>query len=702
MRRMLLASSAARFAAGDVYRAQTNPGGSVALSGAPALDGVARGMEQAGASLERIGARQKAVDQNNENAAAAVQFAQVASEIDKAEIDGRDQAAPGGAGHSATIATLADDRISKALGGIKDPRIRSAYEARYADLRGNVFNRAYGWERAAHTDKMVTDAGTSVDTLAAGQANNPDPLGLQVSLDAAGTMWDHMDVSADIREKGKRQAQQQIAYAHAYAMADKDPDAVLGTKDTRSILEPLARYGLSADQIKVVRNAAQVEKNRLEAQQRAALSREEAAVREEVSNLGTRASRGDYSITPEEIQHAAAGVKKFGLEGPAFNLTDISDRVDVEKQYRTATPPQIHADIDALIAKGDKRTTAENLRLRHLQDAEPGIVARFKNNPGGIATAAGDPPPPVDWSNPDPKSVQSRVTWAKALAKSSGLTDVPILQPDELNQFRGIAKQGPAGQLTVAATLQHSLGIADAATAVRQIDPENKDLALMVGLHPRIGELYKRGNEAIQSGTVKLGAGPEDEQAMRDAFAKFARGMPVDMQPALMRASRAIVAGIAAEFGNSNPSGAVLTSAFEQAVQRAGGRTGRVTDMNAPGGFALWPPDDEKGRYAWLPSNITSADFIKRITRADAKTWEHAAGGEPYYMDGAGKLTKMSEAQIAHLKEYRLETVNPGVFRMIGPDDGHVVTKDGKPFQFDIRNLNTFDADVRRAGYKRI
>lgn len=698
MRRILLASTAARYAAGaEPYRAQTNPGGTAAQSGAPALDGMARGMEQAGAALERVGARQKQVDANNENAAAAVTFSQVKAELDKAEIDGRDQAGPGGAGHSATIGTLADDRINKALGAIKDPRIRKAYEAHYTELRGDVDNRAYGWERAAHAEKLVTDAGNSTDTLAAGIAVNPDRTGFQISIDTAGTMWDHMDVAADIKDKGKREAQGKIAGAYGYALADKDPDAILGTKDRPSELESLSQY-LTADQVKVIKNAAQVERNRLDAQARAQLSREEAKVREDVSLIVNRINSGDYSVTDEEVAAAADGVKKFDLKGPAFNLGEAADLLNVNKQYRTATPPQIHADINALEAKGDKRSAAENLRLRHLQEIEPKIVARFKNDPGAIATAAGDPPPTVDWDNPDPKAIQSRVTWAKALASSSHLTDVPILQPDEIQHFQGIAKQGPAGQLAVAATLSHTLGIANASTAVRQIDPSNKDLALMVGLHPRMGELYKRGVEAMQSGTVKLGAGGEDDQAMRDSFAKYMPAIPPDMQPAVMRAAKAIVAGTAAEFGNSNPQGDVLTRTFEEAVQRAGGRTGRVTDYNAPGGFAEW-----NGRYAWLPSNVTSNEFIKRISRADGKLWAQSAGGaEPYYMGGDGKLTKMSDAQIAHLKDYSLETVNPGLYRMVAPDGGHIVDEHGKPWQFDIRKLGpSFNDQIAAAGYKR-
>jgi hypothetical protein len=70
-----------------------------------------------------------------------------------------------------------------------------------------------------------------------------------------------------------RGAQRKIAAAYGYALADKDPDAILGTKDRPSELLGLSQY-LDADQINVIRNNAQVERNRLDAQRaRATLAR---------------------------------------------------------------------------------------------------------------------------------------------------------------------------------------------------------------------------------------------------------------------------------------------------------------------------------------------------------------------------------------------------------------------------------------------
>lgn len=698
----------------DVYRAQTNPGGSVALSGAPALDGVARGMEQAGASLERIGARQKAVDQNNENAAAAVQFAQISTGLDQAEIDGRTHAAPGGAGHTDTINKTADDQINGALGQIKDPKLRSAYEARYAELRGNVSTRAYGWEAAARSDKQVTDTGEAFDTLAKGVALNPDALGVQVSLDTVGTMSDHMDVSAELRDKLKHQGWNQVAGSFANAMIDKDPHHLverIGGKP--SLLDTLSPY-LTSDQIKSLDNGAKVEIRRLDAQARAQFDRDKAQAVQGINVLGKRVTdvHDLNNITDDDFAKARAAAKKYDLPEKLIDIADWQDLRDVKQETRTWTTPQWNQAINELEAKKDK-APAENLRLKHLEQLGPAAISLINSDKSGFEARNGNPAPAIDWNAADPgalaKMGEARSSWATSAAHANGWVDRPLLTNDDLQVWQARVKQGTAGQLETAAAMRATFRT-DAAAAVRQIDPSNTDLQLMVGLHPRIATLYKEGADGLKSGAIKLGAAPEDDQAMRNAFAKYMPAIPPAMQDAVYRAGLNITAGIAKEFGNTNPSGDVLTSSFEQALQRAGGRSGRVTDFNAPGGFAQWPPDPKTGRYVWLPSNVTSNQFISRISRAGAAEWAHAAGGnEPYYRGPDGKLAKMSESQVAHLKEYPLELGADaqgrqiaGVYRLSMPGGGYIGNKDGTPWQFDIRNLApSFDAKLAAAGYSR-
>jgi hypothetical protein len=68
----------------------------------------------------------------------------------------------------------------------------------------------------------------------------------------------------------------------------------------------------------------------------------------------------------------------------------------------------------------------------------------------------------------------------------------------------------------------------------------------------------------------------------------------------------------------------------------------------------------------------------------------------------------MSEGQVAHLKQYPLEIGTdaqgrqiPGVYRLVMPGGGYVGNKDGSPWQFDIRQLGHFNAQLDAAHYLR-
>jgi hypothetical protein len=486
-----------------------------------------------------------------------------------------------------------------------------------------------------------------------------------------------------------KEQNRKIAVAWGNGMADKDPKTLLAALD-KGVLSPY----LEPEDIKTLRNGGQIEVRRAEAEAKATLARETADAREKLSLFKNQVGDG-YVPTDDEWTKNRALAAKYDLKGPDWDLAVLKDQGDVNREYRSATPAQLHHDINDLEAKGDKRSQAENVRLKHLQAFAPGAISRFNSDPYAAAAAAGNPAPEIDLSNPDQSAVQKRVTWARSWAGSSGMENVPYLSNDELKVFTDRAKQGPAGQLDVTAQLRHAFGGTIAASIVKQIDPSNKDLQLMVGMPDRVAQLYKRGVEAITNKTVHLGSndqaqGQEDAQALEDLFDKFRGAIPVDLQGAVRNAARNVTAGAAAEFGKSNPSGDELLATFNQAMQRAGGRSGVATDWNAPGGFA-----EHNGRYVWLPQTISSNDFIRRISRADKTTWLKAGGSAPYYQGGDGKRVPMSDAMIRHLREYQLELGAdaqgrqvPGIYSLLGPDGGHVVDKNGRPWQFDIRNLH--------------
>jgi hypothetical protein len=643
------------------------------MSGSSAI---AQGLEDAGAAVDRTIHAIKERDRDQEATDAGLRLAQVSAAMDKYATDARANAAAGGAGHSDAVDAEFDKQASDALGSIKDKKIRQAFSQRYAELKSNIGGREYGWEAAARVDKLAADFGDMTDTLGAGQAANPDAIGLDVSLKTIETTARHLNVGVDLQDKLIKESQRKVVVGWANAMQDKDPRTLSAALD-----KGLFNQYLQPNDVATLRSGALVEIRRQEAADRAEKSREEAAARETVNTFMGKLPDG-YVPSDAETQQISGLIDKYHLEDKAWDLGVWKEKSLINRETRTWQPEQWHHEINTLEAKGDKRTQAENVRLKLLNDAAPSAISRFNADPFAAAAAAGTPAPELNAA--DPASIERRVTWARAYAKSAGLVNVPYLNNDELKDLRDLAGHGPAGQLQVAAEIRSLVGINPTAAAIaRQVDPNNPSLQLMVGLVPRNAQLYKVGADAVKGGTVKFGLEPEDGEAINQVWQEFQSAVPAEMQPAVREAGKAIAAGMAAEQGKPSLTGDEMAEYFRMGLQRAAGLTGSYYHAaNSPGGFASW-----QGSMVWLPSTMTRADFSRRLSRAGEADWSHAGGGAPHYMGGDGKLVKMNASQIAHLKDYRLETVNPGLYRLVGPDGGHVVDAKGQPFQFDIREL---------------
>lgn len=679
----------------EPYQPQLDPRINQPLSGSsPESFGApfARGLADAGQQIDQAVHTIKQRDRDSEAAAAGVDMARVQTELDKASIDAREIAGPGGAGHEKTITTLADTTIDDALGRIKDKHIRSAFTERYAELRGHIVGREYGWEAGKRADKLATDVDDMGTTLANGQQANPDPVGLMVSLGTVEqTVHALTGISADDKTALIKGQQNKIVVGFANTLQDKNPDQLVKALD-QGLLSPY----LEKSQLSTLRSGALVEIRRRDAELRQKRDHAKAEAIQTISE-GLGKMPDGYVPSDQEFASWHALAKQYDLTGKEWDLGVAEQKGAINRETRTWSPAQWHANIDALEAKGDKRTQPENVRLAQLHDASGPSIARFNADPDAAAAAAGNPPPAVDWETGD--GIAGRVTWAKAAARSMGLVNAPLLPNDIAKVYRDRAAQGPAGQLETAATMRSWFGVADATAAVKQIDPNNRNMQLMVGLSDPAAALYRTGDEALKGKTVTLGGTPEDGELMRRVWSEYQAAIPVELQPAVLDAGRSIAAGLAAKSSQSQPTGKDLEGVYRMGIQRAGGLTGTYFNgNNSPGGFANW-----KGRYAWMPASMTRAEFATRISRADDATWIRAGGGDPYYLGSDGKAVKMTDKQLAHLKDYQLETVNPGVYRLVSPiDGGHVVDATGRPWQIDIRKLGpSFDDQLHAHGYVR-
>lgn len=663
------------------YQAQLGPAATETnFSGASPEDAgaaVGRGLEQAGDTVDRAIHQFKERNRDMEAADAGVKLAQASQQIDQAATDARTNAAPGAAGHTQNVVSQLDDMSANNLGAIKDPKIRAAFAQRYAELRDRVGSQEYGWEAGQRVKKLVTDVDSAGTQYANAQASSPNPGAFVQSLHDVQTTIGSLAVDDDTKTKLVKEQQRKIANAFGNGLVDQNPQAVVAMLD-KGQLNPY----LEPEDIKTMRSAADVEIRRRDAAARQKRSQDEANARENIQLIGKRISSGDYSVSDAEFNAAGDDAKKYGLKGPAFDLSDWKDKRDVVRETRDWTPGQWHSAINDLSTKqaDGKSTTADGVRLKHLQELGGPAIDRFNSNPAAAAAAAGNPEPQVDWSNPDPGAVQKRIAWARSFAGASGMQDIPYLDPDEMKPLRERLAQGGAGQLEVASQLRNTFGTGVGTEIAKQLNKSDKSLQLFIGLEPQAAQLVHRGMDALQRNPKLFAGGQGDDVRARDIFNEYAAGIPPEMRDPVYNAAKNITAAAGDAVHRSSLEGDEFEATFRNAIQRAAGQVGDGNDRT--GGFVNW-----NGRRAWLPPAMGQGEFQQRLSRADAGAWKQAGAGAPYYMGSNGKLAPLSDVQLKQLGRYSLESVSPGVYQPVGPDGGHLVDEHGRPWSFDVRKL---------------
>lgn len=662
----------------DPYRSQVGPGNSPVYGGASPEAfgaGVARGVQDVGGALSRAGARERERQRDEDAAAAGLELAQVSSELERASIDARNNAPEGGAGHTTTIETAADDRISKALGKIRDPHVKKAFEARYAELRGNVTDREYSWEAGQRIAKLGTDFDKMGTTFANGASTSRDALGLRVSLETIETAGRALNVSADVQDKLIQEQQRKVAAAYANATVDADPELLVGKGDQKGLLDdPKFNRYLEPEDLDKLRNGAHVEIRRRDAAAKQQKNLQDAQTREEIQTFRVGLTAG---VEPSEAEFTTI-IKKAEALGDTSTVAQLKvdqTRIGLNKETKPWTPAQYDSAIADLRAKGDKRTAGEDIRLKQLEAIAPGRKQEFKNDPYSWSANTGHPAPAIDWANPNPADVQKRVAWARSLQRETGLTYTPYLNNSEKEQLAAQLQTGPVGQVAVAAQLRGLFGVNGGTDVARQLDAGNRDLQLLVGIPEQTAQQYKRGAEALRQNGKLF----DDEQAAA-IFNEYRSAIPGDLQGSVFNLARSIAAATAVDQGQTDlKDSRDFPTIFRAAINRAGGALGG--GGSSSGGFPEW-----RGRRLWLPQDVTAEDAQRRLTRAQPQAWINAGNGEPYWRLPSGKLVKLPPEQIRRLSQSQLETVNPGVFvpRLGGKV---LVTKDGQTWRFDIRKL---------------
>lgn len=654
-----------------VYRASVSPGGSPVYSGANADAfgaGVGRAITGIGEGIDRI----KQINRENEASQAGVEMAQLTGDLDVYAQQQRDQAAPGGEGHTEAVLKQIDASTETALGQIKDERVRMAYKGRYAEFRGRVIARETSWQSAARIDHLVSGIDKTGTIYANQQATAPTPEGLDLALGNVDTQVGLLDTSEDLKDKLAREQKRKIVVAWGNAMVDKD-HAALEPVIASGVLNPY----LEPEDIERLRSGVLIEGRRQEAAVKAQHAADEADAREKISLFNKRIEAGDMPDDAEFSQYSALA-KTFGLEGQEFDVGVRHSEVIVNRETRDWTPVQFDQAINNLRAKGDKLSTAENVQLAQLEKIRGARVQDFVDNPQGYAARIGKPAPVLDWQSPSQSAVDARVTWARSIARSAGLPNPPYLSGEEMRPLRERADQGAAGKLDVSQQLRERFGAGVGAEIARQLEPDDKAMQLMVGLPDVTAKRYGLGIQARARNPKLFNRGDALE-----IFQDYAGAIPPALRTPVFEAASNIASAIVDQKGG----GEFDKGAFRDAVNWATGATSRAgTDFT--GGIGDW-----KGNKIWLPPRVSMATFNTKIARATGAQIVGAAvneRGEPTnmaarYMGVDGKPGRNLEPN--EWKQLQFETVSPGVYRVRGPIGGVLVDSKGRPWMFDARRL---------------
>lgn len=659
---------------GEVGRSTPQPMADADTFGAA----IGRGVSQLTGALHKAKVQDLQREFQSDYSAALVGLADLTKQADVARNTAREEASLDAAGHAERVTGDLKGLSENYLGTIANPRIRERLTPQVDSLIGRIHGDEDGWQRGRRAGAIGQNAADAANGFSSQLQNNPDPAVLETSLEAgeafiASTAGDNPALA----DKVRRYWNDTVATGFARGLIEANPAGAAEVLQSGA----LDRYFADPDTKATLLNQAQTGVRMADADLRRKQAQAEAELREQV-NIFKQGLTAGNEPDDKEFDALLGQAKTLGLDAVVTDLSLAKNDLHIKRETRNWTPGEWNGAIAELKAKGDKRTPEEDIRLTAFERLRPGAISTFNSNPQEAAAAAGMPAPQVDvWGEPSRQEVDGLRAWAKSYRQTAGLSYTPFLNTDQIKAARERVQSGAVGALAVASKLSATFGVADAAEIARQIGPDNRDLQLMVGLHPSIAARYERGIDALKRNSKLFGADADDAAKVQEVFAEYASAIPQEMRTPIFEAAKMVAAGTADWTGAAELSGDDLERMFRASLQRAAGQLGRG-DGSGTGGFGKW-----NDRFVWLPRDMAGGDFARRVSRADRAKWIKAAGGEPYYQGPNGKQQPVPEDWYARFKAAPLLTVRPGVYRPLGRDGGILRHKDGRPWEFDVRRL---------------
>ncbi|MCJ8159861.1 hypothetical protein, partial [Sphingomonas sp. LaA6.9] len=589
-----------------IYRPQVDGGATAGVPRASADAfgaGIGAELVQTGEAIHRNEIRAYQIERqqraDSEVADFNARFAKAREAMDKASIDARNGAAPGGAGHTAAMRDTWEKTRAGLLEGITEDRVRRQAETQLVEFGSRLESSEYEFEQGARVGKLVTDQKDASDASANRASRMHDPKAFAEELSLGRQAIDALGgVPAETKEKLHKYHDETVTVGFLNGLNERDPASAIALLDSGAFDEIL-----DPRQMEQARNGAQIEIRRAAAEADRQAAQEKAEARERINTFQKLLADG-VPVPPEQISEMQGLAIKHGLEGEIYDLGKANVVNNVNASSKAWTPIQIDARIKALDAQisaaGDKVPPELVIERNQLASILPTRTSELKNDPLGFAARNGTRFEPVNFS--DPASLDRRLSQAKAVTQSTG-APLTIFTDEEAAQLAGEIQTGkPSARLDVANRLAR-FGPTGALAAVRQVAPGDLVMERAVTLYPKYRPFIFRGAE-LRKGNEKLA--PKQETG--DAFQEMAGGAMLRLGPqfanATLETARNIYASKATDAGDV----AWNEQLFSEAIHMALG--GDWSGGIRRGGVGSW-----NDRQTMLPTSMNQGEFDRRIAR---------------------------------------------------------------------------------------
>lgn len=276
----------------------------------------------------------------------------------------------------------------------------------------------------------------------------------------------------------------------------------------------------------------------------------------------------------------------------------------------------------------------------------------------------------------DPNSITKRMNFASAVTRRTGRVTPPI-SSEEATLWGSLVVNGSAAQRTsLALQLAHFGPLA--ATAVRQVAPDNPGFQNLVGLAGHQNQAVGRSlvsrvieGQAVlaqNKGLIQQDEALQQYQGMTGQAFQF---LPT-VSAGVYDNAKAIAASEAARTGKHEWA-EISGKTWFRAVNSALGAY--THDGQQVGGLHQF-----NGGWTILPENVSETDFEARIARAHGPQFRAAQNGDPVFASGKSPIA-------ADVKKMQWVPVSDGLYAIGDGQGAFLQTKNGSRYTIDVRKL---------------